>query len=153
MNVIFYKNNSSDNTINKNLTLIHDVINCTIKEPISILNPVIILNYNSNIEKSNYVYIKDFNRYYFITDIKPLTGSRLQIEAKVDVLMSFKESILSIPCIIDKQQNLSHANKYKDDGSFVTLNKTYDSIYNFSRGFNDEGTFILICAGGKGGIV
>ena len=67
--------------------------------------------------------------------------------------MSFRESILSIPCIIDKQQNLSHANKYKDDGSFVTLNKTYDSIYNFSSGFNDEGTFILICAGGKGGIV
>ena len=153
MNVTFYKNNSSDNTITKNLTSTYGAIACTIKEPISVLNPVVILEYNNYIEKSNYMYIEEFDRYYYITDIKPLNGSRIQIIGRVDVLMSFKSSILSVPCIIDKQQNESVANMYKDDGSFVTLNKTYDTIINFDKGFNDNGNFILVCAGGKGGVI
>ena len=99
------------------------------------------------------MYIEEFDRYYYITDIKPLNGSRIQIIGRVDVLMSFKSSILSVPCIIDKQQNESVANMYKDDGSFVTLNKTYDTIINFDKGFNDNGSFILVCAGGKGGVI
>lgn len=154
MKITFYKNISSDNTINKSLSLVHDVIECVVKQPISIINPIVTIEYNSDINKNcNYVYIEDFNRYYYVTDMQPLTGSRLQIELKVDVLMSFKTQILSLPCIVDKQQSIVSSNKYKDDGSFVTLNKSYDTIYNFSGGFNNAGTFVLICAGGKGGIV
>ena len=94
MKITFYKNISSDNTINKTLSLVHDAIECIVKQPISIINSIITIEYNSDINKNcNYVYIEDFNRYYYVTDMQPLTCSQLQIELKVDVLMRFKRRI------------------------------------------------------------
>lgn len=152
MNVTFYKNNSSDNTINKSLTMTYGTVACTVKEPISVLNPVVILGYSEYIEKSNYMYIEEFGRYYYITDIKPLTGGRIQISGRVDVLMSNKKEILNLECIIDKQESsgTNYSDKYLDDGSFVTECRTFNSIINFPQGFNDNGEFILITAGKVG---
>ena len=55
--------------------------------------------------------------------------------------------------IIDKQENMIGANLFIDDGSFVTENKEFNSVINFPSGFNDSGEYILITAGGGGGII
>ena len=41
---------------------------------------------------------------------------------------------------------------YLDDGSFIVEHKDFDTIHSFPNGFNEEGTFILICAGGGGSL-
>lgn len=144
MTVELKYNSSDNNTINKSITAV-DTATCTIKEPMDIETPHIILN-TFNYSSVNYVYIPDLNRYYFVTDIINLTGGRVELVLDVDVLESFKSAILSLSAIIEKQQNTG--NKYFNDGSFNVLAREFLTTYNFPAGFDDSGEFILITCGG-----
>lgn len=53
---------------------------------------------------TNYAYIPELQRYYFITDIKPLTNVLWEIDMKCDVLMSFKEEILQLNGVIARNE-------------------------------------------------
>lgn len=148
MNIKLCSSVSEIVAINKDVSIINDV-SATIKGALSVENPVLILQYKSDIQsKVNYVYIPEYNRYYFVTDIINLTGGRYELHCKVDVLMSFKDYILNLSCIVDKQSSKDNANMYLDDGSFVVQSKEFVDTINFPRGFNDNGEFILITAGG-----
>ena len=93
MELKLYNNNSNTNVVNKNITLI-DTLEFNLKIDNSILQPVLILkNYSSG----NYCYIKEFNRYYYITDIKLLTGRLYQLQLDIDVLMTYKSDIMANP--------------------------------------------------------
>ena len=151
MEVILYRNSSENNVIGKSLAQIKSV-EANLKNDVSIINPTLVLNYTANILNANYCFIPKFNRYYFIDEIVPITGDRSIVKCRVDVLESFKEDIKSLTVILDKTQSIYKSNKYLDDGSFVVENKDFNTIYNFTNGFNDEGTFILICAGGGGSL-
>lgn len=148
MNIKLCSSVSEIVAINKVVSIIDDV-SATIKGALSVENPVLILQYKSDIQSNvNYVYIPEYNRYYFVTDIINLTGGRYELHCKVDVLMSFKDYILNLSCIVDKQSSKDNANMYLDDGSFVVQSKEFVDTINFPRGFNDNGEFILITAGG-----
>ena len=148
MNIKLCSSASEVVAINKDISIIDDV-SATIKGALSVENPVLILQYKSDIQSNvNYVYIPEYNRYYFVTDIINLTGGRYELHCKVDVLMSFKDNILNLSCIVDKQSSKDNANMYLDDGSFVVQSKEFVDTINFPNGFNDNGEFILITAGG-----
>ena len=151
MEVILYRNSSENNVIGKSLAQIKSV-EANLKNDVSIINPTLVLNYTANILNSNYCFIPKFNRYYFIDEIVPITGDRCIVKCRVDVLESFKEDIKSLTVILDKAQSIYKSNKYLDDGSFIVENKDFNTIHNFPNGFNEEGTFILICAGGGGSL-
>ena len=151
MEIKLYKNLSENNVIGKTLTQIKSV-EANLKNDVSVINPILVLNYTANIFESNYCFIPKFNRYYFIDEIVPITGDRCIVKCRVDVLESFKEDIKSLIVILDKSQSIYKSNKYLDDGSFIVENKDFNTIYNFPNGFNEEGTFILICAGGGGSL-
>lgn len=151
MEVILYRNSSENNVIGKSLAQIKSV-EANLKNDVSVINPTLVLNYTANILDSNYCFIPKFNRYYFIDEIVPITGDRCIVKCRVDVLESFKEDIKSLTVILDKSQSIYKSNKYLDDGSFIVENKDFNTIYNFPNGFNEEGTFILICAGGGGSL-
>ena len=144
MTVELKYNASDNNTINKRITAVASAT-CVIKEPMDIEKPHIILN-TFSYSNVNYAYIPDLNRYYFITDIINLTGGRVELVLDVDVLESFKASILALSAIIEKQQN--NGNKYFNDGSFNVLAREFLTTYNFPNGFDDNGEFILITCGG-----
>lgn len=153
MTVYLYNNTSEPNEIGKALTA-KDTVNATIKGDLSYESPTLIFQYTGTVAHDiNYMYIAELGRYYFITDIKNLTGSRYEITGKVDVLESFKSSILGLSCIIDKSSAASLINMFIDDGSFVTENKEFNTVINFPAGFNNDGEYILITAGGGGGII
>lgn len=151
MNVKLCMNMSENNIINKTITEV-DTASCVVKGPISVETPVLIVTYDADLQDINYLKIPEFNRNYFITDVINLTGGRYEIRAKSDVLESFKSDILNLTAIINKQQN-SNINMYIDDGSYVTENKEFNTVINFPYGFNDTGEYILITAGGGGGII
>lgn len=151
MEIKLYKNLSENNVIGKTLTQIKSV-EANLKNDVSVINPTLVLNYTTNILDSNYCFIPKFNRYYFIDEIVPITGDRCIVKCRVDVLESFEEDIKSLTVILDKSQSIYKSNKYLDDGSFIVENKDFNTIYNLPNGFNDEGTFILICAGGGGSL-
>ena len=151
MEIKLYKNLSENNVIGQSLAQIKSV-EANLKNDVSIINPTLILYYTANILDSNYCFIPKFSRYYFIDEIVPISGDRCIVKCRVDVLESFKEDIKSLTVILDKAQSIYKSNKYLDDGSFIVENKDFNTIHNFPNGFNEEGTFILICAGGGGSL-
>lgn len=152
MNIKLCQNFSENNIINKTIIEV-DNVDAVIKGPLSIESPTLILAYDSSLQDINYLKIPELNRNYYISEIIDLTGSRYEIRAKSDVLESFKTDILALNAIIDKQQNLPQSNLFIDDGSFVYENKEFNSVINFPSGFNTSGEYILITAGGGGGII
>ena len=152
MQVTLCNTPSERNIINK---VIQDVIsvNATIKGELSVENPVLILDYTGDSNNINYMRIPELHRTYFINEIIKLTGQRYEVHGKSDVLESFKNDILNMNCIINKQQSATQSNMFLDDGSFVMENKEFNSVINFPNGFNETGEYILITAGGGGGII
>jgi hypothetical protein len=98
MELQIYNNNSNTNVLNKNITLVN-TLDFSLKIDNSILQPVLILkNYSSG----NYCYIENFKRYYYITDIKLLTGGLYQLQLDIDVLMTYKDIIMTNPISTSK---------------------------------------------------
>lgn len=149
MTVSIYKTSSDRRRITKSLVSIKSNISCIIKDINDVYNPSIVLeNSDLSLDVCNYAFISEFNRYYYINDIRTLTGNRVELNLTVDVLMSFSSEILTIPLIVDKQEQLSIADKYFNDGSFLATQKEFVRIKEFANGFNDSGTYILIACGG-----
>ncbi len=98
MELRIYNNDSNTNVVNKKITLV-DTVNFNLKSDNSILQPVLLIK---KYTKGNYCYIKEFNRYYYITDIKLLTGGLYQLQLEIDVLMSYKEVIMTQPITTSK---------------------------------------------------
>ena len=124
-------------------------MNGSIKTPTSAMNVVIEIEKSNPVKYGyNYMYIAEFGRYYFIDDIKNISNNRWIITASVDVLFSFIDDILATTAIIDKTETENAANLYLDDGSFVMDSRKYNEVKEFPSGLNENGSYILICAGG-----
>ena len=98
MELQIYNNNSNTNVLNKKITLV-DTLEFNLKADNSILQPILILK---KYKTGNYCYIKEFNRYYYISDIRVLTGGLYQLQLEIDVLMTYKDKIMSKPITTQK---------------------------------------------------
>ena len=145
MDIIFYYNNSDNRCLNK-ILLPGETISGTLRQSSSMINPVIKLEKSATF-RYNYAYISEFRRYYFITNTEVDFNKIRTITFKVDPLMSFKQDILNLKVVVDKQASESNGDEYIDDSSLVTNNLTFNSVYNFPDGFNDGAEYILITAG------
>ena len=148
MRVILYNTTSDNRVLSKSITPIKQ-IDAELKDANNVISPTLKIQRFEDWEKVNYIYIESFNRYYYVNTIKQLLGNTILLDCSVDVLMSNKNAIKNLTCIIDKQENSSttYSDKYLDDGSFITECRTFNSILNFPHGFNDDGELILITAG------
>ena len=98
MELQIYNNNSNTNVLNKKITLVN-TLEFNLKADNSILQPILILKKYS---EGNYCYIKEFKRYYYITDIRVLTGGLYQLQLEVDILMTYKDKIMTNPITTQK---------------------------------------------------
>lgn len=146
MNIKLYKNDSNNNVLNKKITLINEY-NILLKDNVDVYRPIIKIK-TELLNNCNYVFIQDFNRYYYVVNKRSINIEIIELTLECDVLMSFREQILNLKCIIDKQENINLGNKYYDDNSLISLSKEFIESYNFNNGFNENGEFILITAGG-----
>lgn len=115
----------------------------------SIINPVFLITADS-ITPYNYMYCQDFQRYYFINDISSVRNGLWRVSCSVDVLMSFREYIYNLSCIIDKQERSYQANEFLNDGSFVADSRLGIEVVPFEQGFLDEGQYLLVTLGPGG---
>lgn len=123
----------------------------TLREQTSFLHPVIVIEKPTAPMKNsyNYMYIPEFKRYYFINDIVSIRNNLWEIHADVDVLFSNYKDIYESKAIISKSQDVSNANTYLNDGSFVMDSHKFDQIIKYPNGLSSSGHNILICAGGN----
>lgn len=145
MEVVFYYNLSDDRAINKSLVQPKS-FEGVMRDEVNIMNPVVRFE-NQEILRYNYAYIPEFQRYYSIQDKVCYRQGVWDVTFDVDVLMSFRGDIMALTAIVDKQSGQDIGDEYIDDGSLVTENVMFKTVYNFSNGFNDEGEYILITAG------
>ena len=59
---------------------------------------------NDYVLSANYVYIPDFNRYYFINDITSVRQNLWRLSLHVDVLMSYKKEINNTYAFISRNE-------------------------------------------------
>lgn len=121
-NLKIYTNKSDQNIINKDKTVV-STMKCTFKDDIDILNPVLLIR---NYTGGNYCYILDFDRYYFIDDVRILKGGVYQLHCSVDVLQSYAAE-------------LENSDYYSSDGVLHSV----ENEINFTEIYNPE-KFILI---------
>lgn len=142
MIISLYNTNDSNIVIDKTLT---NKIDYTIKlkDNTSIINPTIILKTETLIT-SNYAYIPNFDRYYYIENIEVFPNDIYSITLKCDVLMSFKDDIKNSSAYVSQQTT---TNKYYDNGYQSEVKKEVDifkSDYVLEKGTNT----ILVTIGG-----
>ena len=145
MQIILYKNSSEPNTINKTITN-PLTLSGALREESSIYNPKFRICSNSNLAQYNYCYIPEFARYYFISEIVIERNGVWNISAKCDVLESFKNNILGIECVIERQEN--DFNLYFSDPEWKVYETQQIVTRDFPEGFDNIGTFYLTASGG-----
>lgn len=150
MQINLYVCNAERNRVDKSSYLTNRFpLNGNIKRSTAITNPIIeIEKTNPVLSQYNYLYIPDFNRFYFIDEIRNISANRWEIIASVDVLFSFMTDIKTSEAVLDKTENVSNANLYFNDGSFKTDCRKDNQTIEFPNGLNSNGEYILICAGG-----
>lgn len=149
------KTKSAPNVVNKVLTEVVAFDEVIFKEETSLLNPTIIINGVSNassytiedIGTSNYFYIPKVKRYYFITDITMMSGGRVAISGKVDVLMSFKTDIIDSTQLIVRQEKKT--NNYLIDTDIPLSSKKQVIEHEFGDAISDSGYYVLAVNGGN----
>lgn len=146
MYIKLYKNSSESNRIDKTLTNETEFTGCRLKDATSVLNPVVLLECE-NPAQFNYMYIYQFHRYYFLTDMVSVRDGLWSISGKVDVLESYKTDIKALHVILSDSEN-NGASDYITGDQWKSKVKAKTDIINFSSGLNNSGEYILITAGG-----
>lgn len=151
MTITLYRNNSENNKLDKNLTTILTLTG-NLRAQTSIIEPTLeITAAGENIVTSNYLYIQEFERYYFIKDIVSIRNNVWEIRCHVDVLKTYLAQIKAQTAIIKRQENMW--NYYLNDGHFDTYQNPYITTQSFPLGFNKNSdtqaafNFAIIIAG------
>ena len=147
MEIELYPNNSADNVVTKNITLIATLTG-TLRKECSMTDPVIEVQGMSNSTAAicNYAKIASFGRYYFVRNIT-LKGQLWELQMHVDVLASWQTPLKALDAVVARQEN--RYNLYLNDGEFKTYQNPYVSIQPFPGGFTDR-TYVLAVAGSGG---
>lgn len=138
-----YINESDQNTLNKDITLVQSNVTAVLKDDTEMVNPTLILSGNVS-QGFNYVYISEFNRYYFVKS-RTYSQQRFYVALDVDVLMSFQSDIESLSVIANRSSDVF--NTYQRDTELSTLNYNEIQTQKFPYGFGDP-CFVLAVAGG-----
>lgn len=152
MNVKLFNNKSDKRNLIKNITEIKTVT-ATAKGDISVISPVLILNY-TDMTNINYCYISELNRYYYINNFTYLTGKRIQLILGIDVLMSYANEIKALKVNILRYSGTKPT--YISDGRIPLYSNTKqyvitfpDNIFNLTEPKESDKNFLLNIAGGE----
>ena len=148
MDFIMYQSSAEKVVLNKESYLSNKIdLKGYLRDDCDILNPVIEIEkayyakvwYSNKTEQDiisvdknkipihNYIYIPQFNRYYFVDNIISTAGSMWRFELSVDVLMSFKSDILNLRGIV-KRSTVATRNNIKDEAAIIPANYTVSKV-------------------------
>lgn len=99
------ENNRVDKTPNKYMTLV-DTREVIVKDATDLLEPVLIIDGYDKPYNMNYVYIKHWNRFYYVTKVVEMPYKRVELHLSVDVLNTYRDGIKALQCVISRQENV-----------------------------------------------
>ena len=141
------------NRINKNISL-SATFTGTLREGSDIVNPAILIEASADaVCGFNYAYIPEFKRYYYIQNTESYRNSLTVVTMSVDVLMTYKETILNSPAIIVRSSKVGDAVYSLPDERLPVLQSetthviTFDSLYSNESDPTKGQSMILIMTG------
>lgn len=140
----FYENLSDNRVVDKDLRTMKDNIPIILKDDTDILKPTFILQYDEDILNSNYIYVTELKRYYYVENIT-LSQKRMYVTASVDVLNTYKDDILNLKAVVKRQEN--RYNTYLNDENYKALEYSFIHTLKFPSGFNVQSYILAICGG------
>lgn len=119
---------------------------CYITGNCDILNPTLVLAYDSNVVGSNYANIPSWgNRYYFITSIQVIPGGKMMLSLSVDVLKTYETAIKECYCCVTRSES-AEVNWVTDTCYPINPNEKYippSTLFNFSGFTTGQDTYFV----------
>ena len=146
MTIQLYNQTGDPRQLQKNITHLA-TITAQLTDQCSVTDPVFIFDMDDDYITANYIYVSEWDRYYYITDRVILNGNQVQINCHVDVLMSFRNDILNSQCIADRCVN--RVNPYIEDsvcGDAGTIETVYRRASTTPFGYSGD-NYVLMIAG------
>lgn len=132
------------NKLSKSITDIK-TMEGVLRDVTSIIDPVIMIKCSmADVRNANYMYIAQFKRHYFITNIRSIRHNLVEITAHVDVLTTYKDDIRKNKAILRRSEN--NWNLYLNDGSLKIYQNPTVQTKAFPHGFSNY-EFVLAVAG------
>lgn len=153
MDAYLYHNKSNRRRIDKDIEQVGDLINVQFLEESSMIRPVLKLSSDLEPVKANYLWLKDFNRYYYINN-ETVCNGYIRIECEVDVLMSFALELLESFVLVSRNNDKSKFDLYLPDDKLQLEERTAIRTIGFDQGpdsFSTETNFTLVLAGAYDG--
>ena len=141
--IVLMNNTEELNKISKSPTTVMTLTG-TLRDETDIVNPVINIEYDGTLTNVNYMWIAEFNRYYFITKIESVRTGLWRIYAHCDVLKTYSEGILGTPCVVAR--NETRYNLYLNDSYFKVYANPRLEIINFPQSFSGY-SYVLVMKG------
>lgn len=134
---------SDKKSYHKNKTKLTEV-NCEYKQPIDIVNPVVIIK--GKFINCNYIYLKDFNRYYFVRKPIGICDDLMSFECHCDVLSS--NNILELQALVERQE-FKRNTQLVDNQMVMQSNTNFFAKQIGNPVIADYNIFITTCGGGE----
>lgn len=102
MLIDLYQFTEDPRAANKSPALIAGGVNCKPVNPFSLLSPRLIINYSALYDSANYIYIQEYDTYYFAEKIL-LSGVELQLSCKLDPYNTYDLS--DVPAMVIRSES------------------------------------------------
>lgn len=98
-------------------------LSCAPTNTVNLLNPEFLIDYDASYLNANYLYCRDFDRYYYVNNIRFDTAGRLILPCTSDRRMTACNSIKAMQATILRAESLGQPTKIPDNKLPVYPNK------------------------------
>ena len=127
MELKLFQNKSSENTINKNLTLI-TTKNINLKQSTNLYQTFLVFKNDNITDYSKINYAKMLNKYYFVSYETIQNNSLIRLNLKEDVLETYKDNILNSSADITEKSTPSYSGSIRTSKEVETFKLKSDTI-------------------------
>ena len=141
MQIILYHSDDKPNVINKTIIQLRTV-NIVLREMVDEKSPSLLLH-DDTVANSNYCYLPDFKRYYFIDRVIRYNAHLVKVFLACDLLMTYKDDMLKNKVLITATSKPSYSSTSLPTTTHIETDR-YTSEYTLPYGK----TMILTTIGG-----
>lgn len=127
MELKLFQNKSSENTINKNLTLI-TTKNINLKQSTNLYQTFLVFKNDNITDYSKINYAKMLNKYYFVSYETIQNNSLIRLNLKEDVLETYKDNILNSSADITEKSTPNYSGSIRTSKEVETFKLKSDTI-------------------------
>ena len=127
MELQLFQNKSSENTINKDLTLI-TTKNINLKQSTNLYQTFLVFKNDNTTDYSKINYAKMLNKYYFVSHETIQNNSLIRLNLKEDVLETYKDNILNSSADIIEKSTPNNVRNIETSKEVETFKLKSDTI-------------------------